>query len=62
MDIVKTIDSINKIFTAVRKGQLIIEKQEKIKTILTKNQIEKTILDKYLGPKKPRRGRFKKVT
>jgi len=61
MDFYKAVSGVNLFFTIIRKGQLIIEKQEKVKTILTKNQMEKTTLDKILGTKKPR-GRFKKVT
>jgi len=63
MNLYKLVSGANLLLTAVRKGQLIIEKQERVKDILNKNQIAKQFLDTELGPKKPRnRKRFQKVT
>ena len=55
------VSTVNKLFSIVRKGQLIIKDTEKVRDILTQRQVRKNETEELLGPKTKSRNRFKKV-
>lgn len=57
----KAVKDLNRLFSIVRKGQLIIKDTEKVGKILTQRQAQKAEVQKYLGPKSKSRNRFKSV-
>ncbi len=55
------VNTVNKLFSIVRKGQLIIKDTEKVRAILTQRQVQENETIELLGPKTKSRNRFKPV-
>lgn len=57
----KGVRDLNRLFSIVRKGQLIVKDTEKVGAILTQRQARKNQTEELLGPKTKTRNRFKAV-
>ncbi len=61
-DFHNNINMVNKLFSIARKGQLIVKDIPKVKVVMAQLQVERTQIEKELGPRKPNRNRYKPVT